>query len=210
MSVGLKVHISGDGFIKKKLKKQSKNADKAANLSVHDTTVYGRKEAKKKILQQVNFSPSYLDGQSSQGRRLDTKFSKVNGLTSGIIVGRFRPTSLATFDAKQLTVPGKRKGKRKAGVTVNVRGRKRIGRGFMMALKNGNTGLAIRVDKGDKPNRRFNGKPLYKTQNSEVYLLYGPSVEQVFRSVAPEIAPDLSKNLNANFVRHYVRLNNAR
>lgn len=70
----------------------------------------------------------------------------------------------------------------------------------------GNTGLAVRLSKGERPNRRFNGKPLYKNQESDVYLLYGPSVEQIFDDVAPEIAPELTTYFNNEFVRQFDRL----
>jgi hypothetical protein len=98
-----------------------------------------------------------------------------------------------------------------AGVSLGLKKPTALKRAFLMNLKrgkdsNGNMGLALRVNKGEKPKRRFNGKPLYKTRNSEVYLLYGPSVEQVFDDVAPEVAPEVARYFNNEFVRQFNRL----
>jgi hypothetical protein len=39
-----------------------------------------------------------------------------------------------------------------------------------------------------------------------VALLYGPSVDQVFRSVAVEISPPLLVNLEVEFLRQFIRM----
>jgi hypothetical protein len=40
-------------------------------------------------------------------------------------------------------------------------------------------------------------------------LLYGPSVDQVFRTVAVDISPPLLDNLQSEFLRQFQRLFNA-
>lgn len=208
--LAMKIEITGNQGVEEKLISSNKRATKAANLAVRSTVKKGRALAKKEILKQVGFPKSYLDGSSAKGKRLDVRIDKFGELERGRIIARRRPTSLATFGARQLYSQADGK-KRRAGVSVHLKRTSIIKRAFLMNLKRGsqgagNQGLAIRVPKGEKPHRKFNGKALYKNRSDDVYLLYGPSVEQVFDDVAPEIAPELSDYLNKEFVRQFDRL----
>lgn len=199
--------VTGTAFVTKALEEYPEIAEKAAELAVISTSRYGFALAKKRILKQVNLKPSYVD------QNLFVEYGTIGGLKSAVIVGRARPTSLARFDANQLYGPSKSGGRRKTGVSVKVKNqRKVIGKGFLMNLKRGNqqggnVGLAIRLPTGEQIKEKYaQAKPLYKNQNTDVYLLYGPSVQQVFDDVAPEISPDLTAYLDREFTRQFARL----
>lgn len=76
---------------------------------------------------------------------------------------------------------------------------------FLVKLKSGNAktdtqfnlGLAIRL----KPGERLRNKTSMTQLDHNVYLLYGPSVDQVFRTVREDIAPDTASFLEAEFRR---------
>ena len=71
-----------------------------------------------------------------------------------------------------------------------------MGRAFVMELRGGNRGLAIRTD-GSKPRGAYKPKPIGKN----LFLLYGPSVDQVFRTVSEDVAPDVADELEVEFNR---------
>lgn len=211
MSLNLRFSVSGDDTMEKYLREYPKAARKAAKLSINDTIRRGRRKTKQEIMSQVNLKSSYLNAE-----RLSENFATNDNLV-GSIVGRRRPTSLARFDAQQLYQPNRTKpGRKPAGVTVRVkRARKKIPNAFLVNLKAGNKdgvnqGLAIRLPEGKKPRRRFAGKPLYKGSN--VWLLYGPSVNQVMtadtkgQSIVEQLKPELNSYLNREFRRQFGRL----
>ena len=45
-----------------------------------------------------------------------------------------------------------------------------------------------------------------KLLSNNVYLLYGPSVDQVFRSVADDKTPKILSDVTAEFLRQFARL----
>lgn len=213
MTTGLKFSISGDDTLVRYLREYPKAARKAAKLSINDTVRRGRRMVKREIQSQVNLPPSYLNQ-----NRLSENYAKEDNLV-GSIVGRRRPTSLARYGAQALYQPNKtRPGKKPAGVSVRVKNqRKVIPNAFLIKLKAGNKdgvnqGLAVRLPEGKKPNRRFNGKPLYKNQTSNVWLLYGPSVNQIMTSeggngsMIDNMKPKLNTYLNREFRRQFGRL----
>lgn len=166
-----------------------------ARMAVSKTIDHGRAISTKQIRQEVNFSASYLTG--SNGKLTSAK--DLNNL-QGSIKARFRPTSLARF-AKSKTV-------NKAGVTVQVSPTKtvRMPKAFLVKLPQGaiktetqfNLGLAVRL----KPEQL--GK-LNKTHWTKLgrglYLLYGPSVSQIFEKVADQRSPEIGKYLEDEFLR---------
>ncbi len=212
MSLNLTFAITGDDTFIRRLEQQPKVAQKAARLAINDTLRRGRRMAKKEILSQVNLPPGYVDN-----TRLTENLAKGDTLR-GSIIARRRATSLTRFGVTQLYQRNATKpGRKKAGVTVRVkRARKTIPNAFLLNLKNGNRGLAIRVPEGKKPRRRFGGKPLYKSNNTNVWLLYGPSLNQIMTasnkgpSIVESLQGELSTYLNREFVRQYARLSNGR
>lgn len=172
----------------------------AARQAVNKTTDRARAAAAREIRRQVAFPASYVSGDNS---RLQV-IKKASGTDlEGIIQGKQRPTSLARFVKGPLT-PGKTPAQ---GIQVEVKpGVARFMKGaFLLKLRAGsqaldtqfNLGLAIRTKSGQKPNRAYNPLPIGKN----LWLLYGPSIDQVFKSVAPDIAPDQARFLEDEFLR---------
>lgn len=180
-----------------------KAATQAARYAINDTTRrVAIKEAQRMITEQIAFPAGYLD----DPRRLRvSKLATENDLEAAIFA-RQRPTSLARFSSGTIG---------KAGVQVNVnRGATRkIGRAFLIRLPQGrgpvtdeafNLGLAIRL----RPGERVTGKKQMSAvpMGGGLYLLYGPSVDQAFKSVAVDISPTVADELATQFTRQFVRL----
>jgi hypothetical protein len=142
---------------------------------------------------QVNFPKGYLDSPDRLG--ISRKASR--GSLEAVITARDRPTSLARFAPGQTP-----KSTAKRGVTVSIKkGRvTHIGKAFLVTLNNGNIGLATRdkslVSRAYKPVQLDRG----------VYLLYGPSVDQVVRTVAEDAMPKIGEKLSTEFLRQFARL----
>ncbi len=208
------IRTKGIRDIEKFLLEQPKIANRAAVLAINEVTRKNYVLSRKMIMDKVNLSKSYLDGADSGKPRLQIiKLAKENDL-QGIIRGRQRATSLARFDAKQLYRPGK-SGRAKAGVSVKVGSqRKKIPNAFLIKLKRGtqgegNMGLAIRLPSGEQiRNKTIQARPLGGNgqRTTDVYLLYGPSVQQVFSNVAETLLPTIDRQLESEFIRQFRRL----
>ncbi len=213
MSLQVSITIQGDDFLRDNLDKFPKQAGEAAKLAINATLDRGYTRIKRRIGEKANLKPAYI------GSRLDVKKADKNSLY-GSIIGRYRATSLARFDPVQMYSGGKgSEGRKKAGLSIKVKTtRRKIPRAFLMGLKSDNKGLAIRVPAGQKPKRLFEAKPLYSQtgknagKDSDVYLLYGPSVHQIMtsdktgRSLLDEVTPELTEYLNLEFKRQFARL----
>lgn len=169
--------------------------------------------AKRDITAQVNFPPGYLD----QPQRLYIRQFATPTRLETIIEGRDRPTSLARFAAPGTPVTRKGQGRTKGpgGVVVNVgkNGPRRFGTAFLLELKNANIGFAIRLRQGETVHGVDRFQPIELTKlerNGErVFLLYGPSVNQVFQGVAEDIEPEVTSALEDEFGRQFRRLSGA-
>jgi hypothetical protein len=178
-------------------------AARAARLAINDTTRrVAVRESIKLMQEEVAFPPGYL----TDPRRFRVeKFATESDLES-VVAARHRPTSLARFST------GGAVGR--AGVRVQVsRGRSReMGRAFLIRLPQGrgpvtdeafNLALAIRLKDGESiTNKRITAV----SAGNGLYFLYGPSVNQVFRTVAADVAPQVADDLATQFVRQFVRL----
>jgi hypothetical protein len=153
--------------------------------------------------QQIAFPGGYLNRE-----RLGITKRATDDDLNVVVTARFRPTSLARFAPGQ-TIEGSR---RSRSVRVRVkRGRStRISGAFLVRLNRGgdmadgfNLGLAIRL----KPGERLRGKRQQAVRLAEnLYLLYGPSVDQVFRTVSGEESEAVLDDLAVEFRRQFVRL----
>ncbi|AAQ63355.2 hypothetical protein Nazgul55 [Burkholderia phage BcepNazgul] len=160
--------------------------------------------ARTEIGEQVNFPDNYLKDDSRLGV---TKKATRNDLEA-VIGARQRPTSLARFAEPGQTTKSTRKG----GVSVVVKpGRtKQFKRGFLVRLRAGKTltedkynlGLAVRLSPGETLHATDGATKL----SNNVYLLYGPSVDQVFRTVADDITTEVLDALADEFLRQFTRL----
>lgn len=209
------VSVKGIREFQNFLDRQPAIARKAAQMAINDTTRKTFTRSKKEIMRQVRFTGGYLDGKDSNEPRFAiAQFASESNLVA-VIRARRRATSLARFNPQQMYAPAKRGGTKRAGVSVNIKGvRKKIPRAFFVNLKRGaedggNLGVAIRVPAGQGvTGRQFRGVPFGggNSRDSDVYLLYGPSVQQVFDDVAVQIEPWAQDRLQAEFSRQYARL----
>lgn len=168
----------------------------AAQRAINRVTERSRTESARKIRKQVNFPARYLSGEN--GRLKITKKATANSL-EGVIRGKERPTSLAQFTSSK-TIG-------KAGVRVQVKPGASIEmkKAFLLRLPQGsvltdtqfNMGLAIRLRDGE---RVLNKKHMVKLAKG-LYLLYGPSVNQVFADVAVDQAEESAVLLEREFLR---------
>jgi hypothetical protein len=169
----------------------------ALNLqrSINRTAEKYRTESAREIRTQVNFPASYLA--PSNGRLTVTKHADSDDL-SAVITGRHRPTSLARF-----AVSTKNAGQRGARVSVQPGLASFLPRAFFVNLRSGNTdtknnvGLAIRLPAGKRPSAAY--KPTELAPG--LWLLYAPSVDQVFDDVAGDLSPAAAEFLEAEFLR---------
>lgn len=148
-----------------------------------------RTAANKEIRNRVRLKSAYVN----QHLRLFRKAT--NEKPVAIITARRRPTRLARYGAKQLVKPAKSNrargdasrgipaGKRQAGVSVLVNrsgSRRRMRKAFLVPLRNtGLEGVFIR-DGGGK---------------NDIRHLYGPSVDQLFKSVRQDLKPLIRREL---------------
>jgi len=159
-------------------------------LTINDTLREGRKLAAREMEDQVNFPRGYLTGDN--GRLSIEKFA-TGGNMLGILRGRDRPTSLARFVKGGASVKGSRRG----GVNVSVSPGivKPFKTAFLMQLKAGNLGLAIRTKDKKAPTAAFKPKEIAPG----LWLLYGPSVDQVFNETREMIKPVLEEHMRDKF-----------
>lgn len=163
--------------------------------AVNTTAARARVAAAREIRAQVAFPAQYLS--PSAGRLALTKKATASD-PSAIIRGRHRPTSLARFARNAMSA-----GQTGARIEVQPGLSKFLPRAFFVPLRSGadgssnNLGLAIRLREGQRPNRAY--KP--KLIGRNLWLLYGPSIDQVLDDVANEIAPDAGEFLAQEFLR---------
>jgi hypothetical protein len=169
-------------------------AEQAAVLALNDVaTREGYSLITQTMSKQTNFPKGYLKS------RLNVVRKATRGSLEVAIRGRDRATSLARFAEGQS--PANTRGR---GVRVKIKpGQQRLLRkAFLVSLRNGNTGLAVRLKEGETLEHSQAAVQLA----NNLYLLYGPSVDQVFRGVAEETAPVLTGQVSRQFLRQFARL----
>lgn len=162
------------------------NIRRAAMRAVNKTADRARAASAREMRNQVNFPARYL---SSEGRLQVTRKASLNNLEA-VVTGRQAPTSLARF------VQGTPK--RGQGVRVEVKpgAARYMRRAFLMKLKNNNVGLALRTS-GGPPSGAYKPKKI----NENLWLVYGPSIDQVFRTVADDVSEPMADYLEGEFTR---------
>jgi hypothetical protein len=180
--------------------------DEASSFAINEAATYGQAESSRRIREQVNLSARYIGSASDPNARLRvSKRAKPNNLEAAI-AGRVRPTSLAQF------VQGTFKRNRPVRVKVSPsKGAQTIKNAFPMKLRRGtgvydpensNEGLAIRLGKDEAVR---NKRQMVQVSGS-LYLLYGPSVDQVFRDVRVDVQGPVADVLESSFLRNFARL----
>lgn len=167
--------------------------ERAAYRAINATADWTRTRSEERIRDQVNFPAGYL--KPGQGRLIVSHRAGPGQLFASLTARR-RATSLARFVTSG--TPGKK------GVNVNVHKNQTLQNAFLMRLRAGtdietrnNLGLAIRTRRGERPDRAY--KPVRISDT--LWLLYGPSVDQVFRTVREDVRPDAEKYLASEFQR---------
>lgn len=182
---------------------------RAARLAINSVANRGAlKLARERITDEVDFPKGYLSGD----RLRVTKLAKEGDLEA-VITARKRATSLARFASGQPL--GSRSG---AGVRVRVKkgSSVHIRKGWLVKLNAGarrasqiedgyNVGLAIRIRPGESISNKASEHRSWLVKG-QVALLYGPSVDQIFRSVAPSIAGEIGGMVADEFFRQFQRL----
>ena len=180
------------------------NTRNAASMAMNDVIggPAGLGVYRKAVDAQVNFPQGYLNDERFG---MDQRATPENLVAS--LVARQRPTSLARFAV------GGSVGS-KGGITVKVKrngGATLMKGAFMVRLRagtsldGGNTGLAVRL----KPGQVLAGKDMSKMVrlDANVFLLYGPSVDQIVsNSVAESETPEVLGNVATEFYRQFARL----
>ena len=154
---------------------------------------------RRSILSDVAFPKNYLTDD-----RIGVTKKATQGDLEAVITSRERPTSLARFAA-----PGTALGSRaRIGVRVQVktsRGATTLKQAWLTNLKNGNVGLAVRLKPGQSLSNRYKAVTAWLVPD-KVALLYGPSVDQVFREVSEKTAPPIARMVTEEFLRQFARL----
>lgn len=155
--------IEGLREVGDRLNKTPAQIEIAMQRAMNRTADSTRTRLATKIRSEVAFPGGYL---SPSGGRLTVSHRASKGDLEVRLTGRDRPTSLARFAGKQKRVK----------VRVQRGGKAhRIPHSFLINLRNGNRGLAVRTDDGRTPPRAY--KP--KRMSNGLWLLYGPSVDQI-------------------------------
>lgn len=187
--------INAQSGVLDNLRDMSKGVQINLVRAVNKTITWSRTQAAREIRKQVNFPVSYLS--PSAGRLTVTQTATSNDI-SAIVTGRHRPTSLARFASNARA--GFQTGAR---ISVQPGLSRFLPRAFFVPLRSGNTdtknnvGLAIRLPEGQRPDRAYKPTPLSRG----TWLLYGPSVDQVFDDIAMEIAPAAADYLENEYFR---------
>ena len=155
-------------------------ARRAAALAMNDVTGgIGLTRYKKAMRAQIAFPSGYLEDTDRFGQ---SQFATPDRLTTAIRA-RQRPTSLARFATGTVG---------REGATVKVKANRtvRLKKAFLVRLRagtvldglNANIGLAVRLKPGQTLRHKRDLSSAAKL-SPNVYLLYAPSVDQVFKTV---------------------------
>lgn len=164
----------------------------------------GMKLIRNSMLAEVLFPSSYLNGD-----RLQITQRATNANPQAVITARKRATSLARFAKGTPTTTAKQ------GVTVRVKKGKathlkngwlvRLRAGASMSEDNYNIGLAVRLGPGEKLANKTTTHQSWLIKG-QVALLYGPSVNQVFSTVAEDVSRPIGDMVASEYLRQISRL----
>lgn len=181
---------------------------KAASLAINQTMRRGGMDLiKKDMLDQIDFPAGYL----GDDRLSISKYARESDLM-GTITGRQRPTSLARFAAPNTPIgsfanTGGVKVTIKKGQQTLIRGAwlVKLNRGENKSPDNFNLGLAVRVNEGESLAGKYSKHNSWLVPGS-IALLYGPSVDQIFRDVAEDRSIQILELVATEFTRQFERL----
>lgn len=178
----------------------------AARIALNDVAEgEGLAVYRKAIMDQIDYEDGYLTSD-----RLGVTNRATDSDLAVTISGRQRATSLARFAKGQSVQSTARKGVKvrvKRGGAAQLMERAwlvRLNRGSSQSRDNFNIGLAIRLEPGERLRNKREVRSVQLDQN--VYLLYGPSVDQIFRDVAVTDTPPVLAKVGDEFFRQFFRL----
>lgn len=193
------VNASGLDDLDRFIARDQSAARRAASITVNAAARRARTEGSRRIQAQVALKPGYVTSNMS------VTFA-TRGELRAAVTGRFRPTSLARFATNRGA---------KTGTTPKLRVKRNspsraLRNAFLIRLRAGtsdgvNTGVAVRL----KPGEQLRGRRKavrFSRGDSNLYLLYGPSVDQVFSTVRTDITPDILQFMDREFQRQFTRL----
>lgn len=199
MTVNVQIHAHDLSSVIGGLKKGADGMTSAIRMSINKASSQSRTASADIMRSKVNFPAGYLP--ERQGGQLTLGAPATNNKLSRSITAQGRGTSLARFSRNATRASARRLG----GVSVVVTpGQGRFMQGaFVMPLRSGNQ-IAYRTDKM-KGTRR--AKRMSKHgKNAAIFLLYGPSVYQVFNKVIGEVQPITDRDFTNEFKRQVRRL----
>lgn len=189
MFAGVSIDLPSDSIIGDLTKSAEMNVIRAVNR----TGDWTRTQAARRIVGQVAFPRGYLDpGQGNLVVATKATLAK----PAVIIRARQRPTQLSRF-----MIASGAKGR---GATVMVRPGEPVERAkfFVLNLKNGNVGIAVRLKPGAlTPEGAKRRKISPWEQANSLMILYTASVDQVFSHVRNEMVPDITSFYTAELAR---------
>lgn len=149
------------------------------------------------IYAEVAFPRGYLDDRLWISRYSAEQTLEVR------VSGRDRPTSLARFTRPGTPLAKKGRQAPNLGITATVTpGQpKFFASGFLVGLNHGNVGFALRLRVGETVRSVDRYQPIQLWPG--VFLLYGPSVNQMWESVSGDIAPEVTSKLEDEFLRQF-------
>ena len=155
---------------------------------------------------QVNFPRGYFNEAGRGGKpNFGMEYRAKDNNLEAAIAGRQEPTSLARFATERARFVRGRHA-RGTPVTVSVhpgRSTEFKRNAFFLRLKNNNIGLGIRLKNGESLTNTVGAKLITNGPLKGVALLYGPSVDQIFRTVAVDISPEVLDALTVEFLRQF-------
>lgn len=183
-------------------------APRAASMAINQTLQRkGMKLAREKMLEQVAFPTGYL-----YPPRFEISKTASPGSLLAAIRGAFTPTPLARFANTQRsrfqTARKHNRSVQRPTIKVQIKPGRIVSlpRAFLLTLRNGNIGLGIRLQPGEVLRHSIGAKLITSGPLAGVALLYGPSVDQVFRTVAADITPAVLIEAESEFLRQFIRM----
>lgn len=197
----INVSIEGLESVSRFLESFPEATKRAAHRAINQTADRKGFAAMRALMkEQIAFPPGYLEDQ--------TRFRVGQRATSdnleATVVARQRPTSLARFVSNRGAI-GRTGPAAPLIINVKKNRRKTLQRAFLIRLRAGqsasadnfNVGLAVRLAAGETLiNKKF-ARPM----QGNLYLLYGPSVEQLFENLLPSKMGEIGEYLETEFLR---------
>ena len=209
------INTSGLKGLQKYLQTAPEEASKAMVTSINAAARFAFAESSRQMRAEVNFSQEYI-GSAEAGNRLKITLYATKEAPEARLRADPRPVSLARFAVNRSAFNSRN------GIDVEVHKGKRthLPTGFLIKLAQGNRtiddtsfniGLAVRLKPGQTLDKRVMVQ--YRAQiragrtktDEGLYLLYGPSVDQVFNETREKVTPAVLAFLEREFLRQFLR-----